>query len=174
VNSFGRTYAAPPVHYPVGRSFWLAAVLALCALAGAVVLLAWALFGAGTQRAWVIAAGGLWLVCSLSAGWFWRTAPCGTLVWNGAHWLLESSHGAAARAPCTQLQVSLDLQGCLWLRLPPESADAGTVLWLWLEQRSLPVRWDDLRRAVYSPARSGGLNADPNVGPIVQPSDGAA
>ena len=176
MNFSGRTYAAPPVHYPVGRSFWLAAVLTLCSLAGAAALLAWALLGAGAQPTWVVAGAGagLWLLCSLMAAWFWLRTPCGTLIWNGAHWLLESPHGAALCAPCTQLQVPLDLQQRLWLRLQPAPPDAGPPLWLWLERRSQPERWHDLRRAVYSPARSGGLNADPNVAPVANTSEGPA
>ena len=81
------------------------------------------------------------------AGRFWHASPCGTLVWNGAHWLLESPQGVALCMPCSQLHVPLDLQRRLGLHLQPQ---AGPALWLWLEQRSLPMRWDDLRRAVYS------------------------
>lgn len=144
------------MQYPVLRSRWLASALALYALAGGLALLAWALVGAGTHWGWTSAAGGLWLVCSALAGWFWRTAPCGTLVWNGADWTLESSQGVALCAPCTSLQVPFDLQRRLWLRLQP---DTGRALWLWLERRSQPERWDDLRRAVYSRVRSGGPDA---------------
>ena len=129
------------------RSRWLAVALAIYALAGAAALITWALWGAGNQSAAVALSAVLWLVCSLLALWFWRTAPCGTLLWNGTHWTLESPQGVALCAPCNSLQVPLDLQQRLWLRLQP---DTGRALWLWLERRSQPARWDDVRRAVYS------------------------
>ena len=162
------------------RSLWLAVALALYCATGAVALLAWALMGAGTQLVWIAASGALWLVCSLLAGWFWRSAPSGVLVWSGADWTLESAQGKALCPPCTHLQVHLDLQRRLWLRLQPESfkfpvisapAQSGPVLWLWLERRSQPLMWDDLRRAVYSRVGSGGPAAGPNASNIAPHSD---
>lgn len=157
MHRLGRAHGAPPVRYPVARSRWLASALALYVFAGGLALLAWAAVGAGTHGGWISAAGSLWLACSALAGWFWRTAPCGTLVWNGMAWTLESPQGAALCPPCTAApQVHFDLQRRLWLRLQPET---GRALWLWLEWRSQPARWDDLRRAVYSPVGSGGPDA---------------
>ncbi|WP_051603075.1 hypothetical protein [Simplicispira psychrophila] len=153
MNRSGRAHCAPPVRYPVARSRWLASALALYAFAGGLALLGWAAVGAGTHWRWISAASALWIVCSVLAGWFWRTAPCGTLVWNGLDWMLESPQGVALCAPCTCAQVHFDLQRRLWLRLQP---DTGRALWLWLEWRSQPTRWDDLRRAVYSAVGSGG------------------
>lgn len=143
----GHLHHAPAVRYPVGRSHWLATALVFCSLAGCLALAAWARAGAGTQLGPVAAAAALWLVCSALAAWFWRHSPCGTLVWSGSAWTLESPQGTTVCAVCTALEVRFDLQRCLWLRLQPES---GRVLWLWLERGSAPQRWGDLRRAVYS------------------------
>ena len=163
-------HAAPPVRYPVVRSRWLAAALAAYSLAGAVVLLAWALLGAGSHTGWIATSGLLWLLCSLLAAWFWRSAPCGTLVWSGTDWTLESIQDLPLCAPCPRLHIHLDLQRRLWLRLQPESAQTGPALWLWLERSSQPCLWDDLRRAVYSPVRSGRANAS-NASNITPHSD---
>jgi hypothetical protein len=54
-------------------------------------------------------------------------------------------------------EVLLDLQAHLWLRVVPIG---HACQWLWLERSSQPERWMDLRRAVYSRARSGVDNAD--------------
>jgi len=54
-------------------------------------------------------------------------------------------------------EVLLDLQVHLWVRIVPIGHSAQ---WLWLERSSQPERWMDLRRAVYSRARSGVDNAD--------------
>ena len=151
------------MHYPVGRSRWLGAGLALCALAGAGALGAWALWGAGTQRSAVVAGAAVWVLCSLCAGQFWRAAPVGTLVWSGVAWTLESPQGLALCAPAARVQVALDLQQHLWLCLQPGT---GRPLWLWLERRSQPARWDDLRRAVYSRVASG----DPAASRLAPPS----
>lgn len=149
-------HTAPPVQYPVARSRWLAFALAMYACAGGLALLAWAAVGAAAQWGWISAVAGLWVVCSALAGWFWCASLCGTLVWSGGDWTLESPQGVALCAPCISLQVHLDLQRRLWLRLQP---DTGHALWLWLEWRSQPARWDDLRRAVYSRVPSGGPDA---------------
>jgi hypothetical protein len=157
----------------VVRSRWLAAALAVYSFAGAAALLAWAWWGAGAQWLWMATAGVLWLLCSLSAAWFWRSAPRGTLVWSGTDWVLESSESSESaesslpqrlHAPCTCLQVPLDLQHLLWLHLRPAS---GPPLWLWLERRSQPLLWNDLRRAVYSRAGSG----SPDAGSFAPHSD---
>ena len=156
------------MRYPVVRSLWLAGALALYCVAGAIALLAWVLLGAGSQLVWIAASGALWLACSLLAVWFWRSAPCGTLLWSGTDWTLESPQGNALCAPGTDLQVHLDLQQRLWLRLQPESTPAS---WLWLERRSQPLLWDDLRRAVYSRVGSGGSSAGVNASNIAPHSD---
>ena len=146
------------------RSRWLAVALAAYVIAGAAALIAWALLGAGSQSAAVAVSALLWLLCSWLAAWFWRNTPCGTLVWSGSDWTLESPQGLPLCAPCPRLHIHLDLQRRLWLRLPPESSQAGTTLWLWLEWRSQPALWDEVRRAVYSPVRSGSANAS-NIAP---------
>ena len=146
------------------RSCWLGVALAIYAVAGAAALTAWAVFGAGDQFVAVALSAVLWLVCSLLALWFWRTAPSGTLVWSGSDWVLESLQGQALCTPSSRLHVHLDLQHRLWLRLQPEFSQAGSALWLWIERSSQPALWDEVRRAVYSPVRSGSANAS-NITP---------
>ena len=149
-------YSAPAVRYPVTRSLWLAFFLVWWSLAGCLSLAAWAAGGAGTQWGSIAAAAGLWTVCSALAAWFWRASPCGTLVWNGAEWMLEPPSGLQGGTVCATLQVHLDLQRSLWVRLQPES---GQALWLWLERGNAPQWWGDLRRAVYLRVGSGAADA---------------
>lgn len=146
-------YQAPPVRYPVVRSVWLACALALVSALGALALAAWAWQGAGLPLAGVLAAEALWLLCSALAWHFWFVSPCGTLVWSGHDWGLETSAGDLALGA---LEVHLDLQSHLWLCLRREGARA---LWLWPQQVCAPERWGDLRRAVYSRAGRGPADA---------------
>lgn len=150
------SHPAPAVHYPVTRSLWLASILAFWSLAGCLALTAWAALGARTHGGAIAAAAALWLVCTALAAWFWRASPVGTLVWSGSAWALEPLPAGGAGAVCATLQVGLDLQRCLWLRLQPEE---GRPLWLWLEQGNAPQQWGDLRRAVYLHVGFGAADA---------------
>ncbi|NMM77089.1 hypothetical protein B2J86_05990 [Acidovorax sp. SRB_14] len=152
MSSFLRHHA-PAVRYPVARGVWLGWALVAYATAGFLALLAWALWGAGTRNAMVGAAGVLWLGCCALALHFWCSWRPATLAWNGSHWSLEAPAGAIA-SPAT-IQVHLDLQRCLWVRLQPVLPHPVRAHWLWLEQRSAPEHWGELRRAVYSRARQG-------------------
>ncbi len=155
---------APPVHYPVGRSRWLAGVLAAMALGGLAALLAWALRGAGQHAWWVVpACAGTWLAACLSAWRRWHAQPQGVLHWTGAHWELQAGPLSLAQA---RLQVHLDLQQRMGVCL---LAPQGGRCWLWLESRTQPERWSALRRAVYSRAS---VDSADTATPPLRPDEG--
>ena len=96
----------------------------------------------------------LTLVAVLGAGLAvrvsWKNLPCGQLAWDADTWNWTST-GCQAGSALNELSVIADLQSRLLLRFENQ---AGKGLWLWAERSSLPERWLDLRRAVYSPHRS--------------------
>ncbi len=137
-------HTAPPVQYPVGRSFGVGIfVLCLHSLAALVILLWWVQAPALGGRHWaglvVMAIAG---VCS-ELHW-WRS-PVGVLRWDGQQWhWLCGSVSESLEPPV----VCLDLQRYMLLQV---RVGGGRRLWLHLEQGAFPQRWLDLRRAVYSP-----------------------
>lgn len=136
---------APAVSYPAGRCASAGAALAAIWLAGAAGIVLWAAQARVAPMAFAIAcaallAGGGW------AGRAWLRSPVGTLSWDGQGWTWAAAEGAqAAGTP----ELALDAQRILLLRWQ----GPGRAQWLWLQRRTLPARWDDLRRAVYSRAR---------------------
>ena len=145
---------APTVSYPLGRSAWWGAPLVVLWLAGVAALAIWcASVDALSWRQGLDLA--LWL---LFGGWSWRAwrgQVLGELSWTGTHWLLVRA--AAAPASCEGLvSVQLDLQHLLLLRFTPVT---GPACWLLLQRATQPERWQDLRRAVYSRARTSGAQA---------------
>jgi len=146
-------HRAPAVQYPVVRSAWLAGALALWSLAGLLALTAWGWLGAFAWPLQVI--GGCilgWLLLSMLAWRFWARLPVGMLVWDGQAWQLQSGRVLGSYDTLT---VQFDLQR--WIGVCLRSANARPQ-WIWLERQSAPIRWGDLRRAVYS--RPGTGNAD--------------
>jgi hypothetical protein len=143
------THSAPPVVYPLGRSRFQASFLLGLWLAG--VLLAGFWFLAAPRLDWRL---GVVCVCSLIGGWAalssWRNAPVGQLRWDGQNWCWESP-GYQTGVAEQQLFVLADFQHLMLLRIENQ---AHASLWLWMERRSMPERWLDLRRAVYSPRRT--------------------
>ncbi len=140
---------APPVVYPLGRSRFLGWLLLALWLAGLLVLLLWCY--TIRQLDWRMA---LALVAVLGAGVVartgWNNAPTGQLTWDGEVWRWESSSYQTGIAE-HELSVIADFQYVLLLRLENQ---ARARLWLWVEQKFLPERWLDLRRAVYSPRKA--------------------
>lgn len=111
-------------------------------------------FAVATEAGWPSVAIGLAVALAGAAGWYGtRTALQGRLQFDGRQWLWwpQALAGAAPAEPQTlvALVVQVDLQQVLLLR----GGRAGAPpLWLWLERRAAPALWDDVRRAVYSPA----------------------
>ncbi len=154
---------APLVQYPVQRSPWLAAILLVLALAGALALAAWALWGAGTQPGVSRVVVALtWLVaCGLAARNWW-THPQGWLVWTGTDWRLQAGVRSMAQA---RMEVHGDWLAAMGVRLVPHG---GRACWLWLDRSAQPASWKALRRAVYS--RASLAQADPGDGMPSKPS----
>ena len=148
----------PAVRYLLRRSRVLGVLLAALVLAGAFVLVAWVALGTRAAHPSILVALGLWVSALAGATHFWWSQPRGVLQFDGQIWMLNrvlpTSMPLALSAPP---EVLLDLQGYLWVRALPVG---HSPLWLWLERSSQPERWMDLRRAVYSRARSGVDNAD--------------
>lgn len=146
--------SAPSVIYPVGNSrnarllntfVWLMGVgcgLAACAWrndtdwrVGLLVLSV------------LVASGGVWQGLRQSA---WVAE----LSFDGRHWSMAgrtAMRGAGIR-------VALDFQSLMLVRL---AGARRPPCWVWLDERSKPDRWKDLRRAVYSRAPSDIPVAEP-------------
>lgn len=150
---------APSVQYPLRRSRVLGALLLALLFIGAGVVAAWVGFGARDAVLSAAVALGLWLLAAAGAAHFWWGQPRGVLQFDGQAWTLgqtaKSFSGPLALSVAPE--VLLDLQAHLWVRIVPIGHSSQ---WLWLERSSQPERWMDLRRAVYSRARSGVDNAD--------------
>jgi hypothetical protein len=134
---------APPVSYPVGRSFWGGWILLVLTGAAGVACAAWVLHGASGTRAW---AAGTAVLPAAWAAWHWWRQPRGTLAWDGGAW----SWSSGADEQPGLFGPFLDLQQAMLL---PWRGPAGT-RWLWVERRHAPNRWAAFRRAVYSRAGS--------------------
>lgn len=136
-------HAAPSVTYPVGRSAFAGALLAVIWLEGLLACLLWiAASGFGWRQA-----AGLLLVAGIGAhvAAFWWRSPQGLLRWTGAGWEWEQG----GRVLAGQAQNALDLQARMLLRW--RDAEGGA-RWIWVERKSDASHWDALRRAVYSRA----------------------
>jgi toxin CptA len=91
--------------------------------------------------------------CAGLAGYYsWKNSALGQIAWDGQLWRWESPGYQRGVAEQT-LSVLADFQHVLLLRLENK---AHASLWLWVERKTAPERWMDLRRAVYSPQRLPG------------------
>ena len=138
--------AAPQVLYPLGRTRWLHALLALLLCSSLLLMTAVA---ASHQGPHLVVAMGLLL---LPAGWLSRgvrPAPGSQLWWDGRCWHLQGPRQISG-----QLHLVLDLQRALLLRWSsPMSGSDRPPTWLWIEEDADPVIWKGVRRAVYWNAR---------------------
>ena len=156
---------APSVIYPAGHSaFYRWVLIALGALAALLIAFGW--FSSWVASPWnashALWAGGMgvWLIWVVS---IWKTGhskPAGALHWNAqaapADW--EGHPGAwmwrwsdSSRAPvAVGVSLVLDGQSRLLVRV---HGLPSVGRWLWLEQKTDPLRWDDLRRAMAAHAR---------------------
>jgi toxin CptA len=134
----------------LGRSRFLGALLLGLWLCGALLTLLWFLQGSGQFDGRLVLALLLLAGAGAAAGIGWRNAPAGQLAWDGEVWRWESP-GYQAGVAEYSLSVLADFQHVLLLRLENQ---AHACLWLWMARRSMPERWLDLRRAVYSPHKA--------------------
>jgi toxin CptA len=145
---------APSVTYPVGRSRMLAGLIAALWLTGGMATAFWVFQTSGLG--WRLGAEILALVfCGAWAARAWATMGVGALCWDGQDWQWSS----AGRTVGGRLAVHLDAQTHLLLRFTPPR---GAQCWCWAERASAPERWADLRRAVYSRAKT---TASPQASP---------
>ncbi|NCP40359.1 MAG: hypothetical protein GW848_07615 [Rhodoferax sp.] len=146
---------APVVSYPVGRSYFHAAVVVCMVFAGAANLLVWTvqpdLLLARHTVAWLV-----WLLCLFFAAWGWWRSPQGDLRFTGDSWQWVDP----AQTQQVTLGVQLDLQQTLLVR----TSDAQSrVRWLWLAHARQPQRWLDLRRAVFARQHDPQVDGSPEV-----------
>ena len=137
---------APSVLYPVGRSRFLGGLLGLLAALGLATVLAYAL----AVGAWALTLA-MALVAAAAGGMalrWWHQLPGGLLQFDDGAWQW-SPDLTGHTEPLSALQVHLDGQAVLLLRGQRAGQPA---LWLWAERATDALRWDDLRRAVYSRA----------------------
>ncbi|GER18232.1 hypothetical protein [Variovorax boronicumulans] len=138
-------HSAPSVTYPVGRTRGATRILlALWTLGVCCAGAACYLFDSNGWRQLLLL---LSVVFSgVAAGFGLRRDGVATLHFDGSHWSLtgaDPTRGVlAARAV-----VALDFQSLLLVRLAEPGRAAR---WVWLEQRAMPERWRDVRRAVYA------------------------
>jgi len=142
-------HSAPSVSFPVGRSRFAGQLSLVIWTAGACCagVACYQFESAGWRSAVLLASV---LVAGAPAGLAWRRQCTGELHFDGQGWRLAGADTVDA----AQLLPALDLQSLLLVRL---AAPGQRSRWCWLERRSAPHRWLDLRRAVYSRAPS----ADP-------------
>ena len=93
------------------------------------------------------------LIAGIAARLSWNNLPSGQLAWDGEVWRWES---ASYQTGIVELELSVIADFQRWLLLRVEN-HAHASLWLWAEQRTMPDRWLDLRRAAYSPHKSSAV-----------------
>jgi hypothetical protein len=151
---------APSVVYPVGHSSFYRRVLVVTGLAAALFLfvswmMSWLASPWNTPHLLWVSGMAIWAIWAVLTSKYLPPAPSGSLHWdaqaasadlkNGpGAWMWRASDPALAPRPL-RIALILDGQNRLLVRargLP------GVGLWLWLERRHSPERWDDLRRAL--------------------------
>ena len=138
---------APAVTYPVGRSHFQAWLTGVFLLLAAAVLGLWSLLADRPYWHQAVAAG-IWLACAGLAVHSLRWPSLGVLRWDGQNWHWESSGTVLAGSVLPRL----DWQAGLLLEF---RAPSYRVRWLWLERDSQALRWDALRRALWSRGTAG-------------------
>jgi toxin CptA len=148
---------APSVTYPVGRSalygwilggVWLLGLVVFCGWCHVVAHVSWR---QGVMLVSLLVTGGI----ALHA---WCNPMTGVLRWTGVSWVWSEVSDCTTEG---QVSVVVDWQRGLLLYFQPApqpTAGAATNAarrgwWCWLVRSAQPSQWQDLRRAVYSPAR---------------------
>jgi len=143
---------APSVSYPVGRCTLSRQLWAAQSVISALLLTAWA-WQQPISLVWGVALVGM-IGASLSVWQEWHGAS-GELCWDGHRWRWQSAASVVNVRECIgEVKIVLDAQKALLLKWQPASDTLPSkVSWLWLAKETCPARWQDVRRAVYSPRR---------------------
>ncbi|MFH0134122.1 hypothetical protein ACGLHS_28205 [Variovorax sp. VaC1] len=149
-------HSAPSVTYPVGRSRGATRILiALWALGAICAGASCYLFDSVGWRQLLLVFSVVF--SGVAAGFGLRRDGAAVLHFDGLRWSLTGAD-ASRSVHEAQATVALDFQSLMLVRL----AEPGRARrWLWIEQRAMPERWRDVRRAVYSRAPSAAPAADP-------------
>ncbi len=148
-------HGAPSVTYPVGRSRGATRILvvlwalgALCAGASCYLF-----DSVGWRHVLLVASV---LFAGIAAGFGLRHDAAGVLHFDGLCWSLTGGPGSGGTQDA-RVSVALDFQSLMLLYL---SEPGRGRRWIWIEQRAMPERWRDLRRAVYSRPPAAASAAD--------------
>lgn len=155
-------HAAPAVTHSTGRTPLLAALLLGLWVLGAAAALG------GASAAWhspmptwkMAVLLGAPVLTGMALALWWRAQRPRRLAWDGVQWRLTYPAVDGVDGPAVQLQVCLDLQRALLLRV----RDAGSMRgrWLWTEAGVDTARWHLLRCAVHAGTPATG--AAPGIG----------
>lgn len=154
---------APSVTYPVGRCAVQGGVLILLSGLAVLALVLLAVVWPSASALWFWGGACVWMGWTAWALRAWWLSPVGRLHWDaqaaastalpgdrpgGWRW-----HGdGPSLTDLNRVEWVLDAQTTLLLRIYPHTERAR---WLWLEARSDPRHWDDMRRALTNHARRG-------------------
>lgn len=161
---------APPVAFPVGRSFWGRAAGVLFLLLSACGLWAW--FGYGQVKpVSLLVAGFAWALCA-SVAWVWasrQNLSGGRLFWSGEAWFWQAEPPALSMEdsePPLHLSVGLDMGWALLLWVTPLDAQGqrnGRLCSVWVHEAAMPMKWHGFRCAVYSVSGKTSTDSGPWV-----------
>lgn len=151
-------HSAPAVRYPVVRSSRVgASLLGVWAAAAAVCIWWWLQGGVSAWHLLVVLAS--LFIGGAVAFLQWHRSPVGDLRWDGQAWWWQF---ADEDEVSVNVQVRLDFQQGVLLEMTGWRRRA---VWCCPERATLPARWADLRRALYSSA----ITVAPDRGAISPP-----
>lgn len=153
---------APGVRFTVVRfRLWNLALLGL-ATGSAAIVASWIHRAVEAPWAWPAAVAGVIVTVALAAPGFRRHPQ--VLHSDGQVWRWGPAGGDVARLPAGRVEVCIDLQFWLLLRLWPNATEGGrrAVAWLPVERQGTGRDWHALRCAVYSASTLADVAASEN------------
>ena len=145
-------HSAPGIVYPLGRFswFWVCGLPIGCVAAAVNAVLYAQSSLAASHASFSAAVLLILLITSLRERR--DSFPWAQLRWDGEYWFVMSDLREAAPQPLARVEVVLDLQQALLLRLDGADSDVSVHLqqWVWLYKGFAPEQWHGLRCAVYS------------------------
>ena len=145
-------HSAPGIVYPLGRFswFWVCGLPIWCVAATVNAVLYAQSSLAASHAGFSAAVLLILLITSLRERR--DSFPWAQLRWDGEYWFVMSDLREAAPQPLARVEVVLDLQQALLLRLDGADSDVSVHLqqWVWLYKGFAPEQWHGLRCAVYS------------------------